>query len=84
MEYQTIVFQQGEDADEALGILDQGRDPQAAIRHLAQWDYGDAGETRSELGAGTDDDTYEWMLNGESYVLTYNTRLGYIGLDKIV
>lgn len=77
--YTLIVFLQGEDADEPLAILDsQGES--AAIDYLAQWDYGDAGEDFDEPSSGTDDDVHE---TDDGYRLSYNTRLGYIGLERI-
>ncbi len=76
--YQRIVFMQGEEADEPLAILEEhGTD--AAIEFLAQWDM-EPGEEFDEPSSGTDDDVYEC----DSYRLSYNTRLGYIGLERIV
>lgn len=40
----SIVFQQGDDADEALAIVDE-HGPDAAIEYLAQWDYGEETES---------------------------------------
>lgn len=77
--YTRIVFMQGEEADEALDILrEDGED--AAIDYLAEWDYGDAGEDFDEPSSGTDDDVHE---TDDGYRLSYNTRLGYIGLERI-
>lgn len=77
--YQEIIFAQSDDADEPLQILnDDG--PAAAVDYLAQWDNGDDGEVRDEMSAGSSDGTEEV---GE-YLLTYNTRLGYIGLERIL
>jgi hypothetical protein len=77
--YQRIVFMQGEEADEALKILDeQGED--AAVEHLAQWDYGE-GEVMDEPSSGDSDDVHE---TDDGYRLSYNTRLGYIGLESIL
>ena len=74
--YERVVFMQGDDAQEALNILDQqGED--AAIAHLAQWHNPGEHETSRELGAGTSDRTYE----KDGYILSYNLGLGYIGLD---
>ena len=79
MAFQRIVFMQGEDAQEALDILDNdGTD--AAIEYLAQWDM-EPGEIEDESAAGTDDDVYQ---SDDGYILTYNTRLGYIGLERQV
>lgn len=79
--YQRIVFMQGEEADEALAILDEhGED--AAVEHLSQWDYGDGGgEIMDEPASGDSDDVHE---TEDGYRLSYNTRLGYIGLESII
>lgn len=78
MAYQRIVFMQNEEAEEALAILDdQGEE--AAIDHLAQWDNGDEGEEFPETAAGSSDDVHE---TEDGYILTYNRRLGYIGLER--
>jgi hypothetical protein len=47
-----------------------------------EWDYGDrssAYESSDEPAAGGADSTYE----DDDYILTYNTGLGYIGLERI-
>ena len=76
--YVEVVFMQGEDANEALNVLDEQGEA-AAIDHLAQWDNGDEGETRGTPSAGSQDVTYR---DGR-YLLTYNRALGYIGLERI-
>jgi hypothetical protein len=77
--YTRIVFMQGEDADEPLRILDEQGEG-AAVEYLAQWDYGDAGEEFDEPSSGEDDDVYE---TDDGFRLSYNTRIGYIGLERI-
>ena len=78
--WHSIVFIQGDEADEPLGILsDNGEE--AAIEYLAQWDYGD--ETQSATGYGSPDDcagTHDTVYIVGNYALTYNLGLGYIGL----
>jgi len=77
--YQRIVFfQNSEDSDEPLRILDE-RGEDAAIEYLAQWDCGDAGEEFDEPASGDSDDVYE---SDDGYRLSWNTRLGYIGLES--
>ena len=84
MEYHDIVFMSGDDATEALENLDQhGED--RAMEHLAQWDYGSENEhspaTRKPWG--TSDHVVQTQLdNGDIYYMSYNTRLGYIGLSR--
>ena len=77
MRYERIVFMQGEDADEALAILDeQGRC--AAIDYLCQWDCGDGGDIHDEPGNGSSDHVYR----KDGYRLSYNPAIGYIGLER--
>ena len=79
--YLNIVFMQPDsaDADEPLRILDEMGE-HAALEYLTQWDYGDAYEENDESQAGRDDTIYR---EGD-YLMSYNTRLGYIGLERIV
>ena len=78
-QYLQIVFMQGDDAQEALAILDKQGDD-AAIDFLSEWDYGDACPTDNEPRAGTSDTVHKH----DNYLLTYNTSLGYIGLDRVI
>lgn len=79
----TIVFMQGDEANEPLQILeDSGED--SAIEYLSQWDFGGESEhcmSGSETEPwGSSDYVYE--ANG--YILSYNTHFGYIGLTREV
>ena len=84
MEYFDIVFLSDSEATEPLEILDQhGED--RAMEYLAQWDYGGENEhspsTRKPWG--TSDHVVQTQLdNGDIYYMSYNTRLGYIGLSR--
>lgn len=76
IKYRNIIFFQGEEADEALAILnDYGEE--AVIQHLRDFDYGE-GEVKTGLGNGSSDTVYE----EDGLVLVYNLRLNYIGLSK--
>lgn len=78
--YINIVFQQDDDATEAL-VIYSNEGVKAAVAHLAQWDYGDNYEpARSELGNGATDRLYECG----PYILTVSSEFLYIGLDLIV
>jgi hypothetical protein len=81
MRYERIVFAQGEDATEPLEILDRDGE-EAAMDYLAQWYMGDGGDIHDQPGAGTSDTVYEEEETGLR--LIYNTRLGYIGLERIL
>jgi len=77
--YASVVFLQDSEADEPLDILNnEGRE--AAINYLSQWDYGEYYDIREESGKGSNDRSLEH--NG--YLLSYNTGIGYIGLEKII
>lgn len=86
-EYVSVVFQQGEDADDALGLLVR-EGPAAALAHLARWDFGDETELAAHADghvyrqppAGRDDHTY---VDG-AYVLSWNPALWHIGLSRTV
>lgn len=74
--FENVVFLQGEEADEPLKILDEkGEDD--AIEYLKQWHNTGEHETNSKVGAGASDYTY----SKDGYLLIWNTRLGYIGLE---
>ena len=81
MAYQSIFFVQGDDARELLAQLD--RDGQfELIEELADFfemtePIGD--ETANPV-SGDDDCT----LEEDGYRLTWNTRLGYIGLERVL
>lgn len=79
----SVVFLQGEEADEVLAILDRdGTD--AVIEHLSMWDYGDE-TTDAALINGYVYDTpplsgLDRLATVDGYALTYNPSLGHIGL----
>ena len=74
--YEQVIFLQGDEADEALDILDEDGEA-AALNFLKQWHYPGEHDTRADPGAGTSDETYE----SDGYTLVYNTGLEYIGLE---
>lgn len=74
--YEDVVFMQGEDAEDALSILEtQGED--AALNYLKQWHEPGSHMGSSELGHGSGDETYE----KDGYIMSWNSRMGYIGLQ---
>ena len=74
--YEDVVFLQGEEADEALEILNnQGED--AAMDYLTQWHFPGEHMGSSELNHGSSDNTYE----RDGYIMSYNIPLNYIGLQ---
>ena len=76
--YERIAFTDGDDADEPLQILDD-LGVAAAIDYLAEWHDPGEHETSDELGHGTDDNHY--FDENSGYHLSWNSRLGYIGLE---
>ena len=84
----NVVFLQGGDADAVLEILEQSG-AQAAIRHLAHWDYGDE-TTEAALVNGyvydgiptcPTDRIAEDRASG--YALIHNPTLGYVSLLRV-
>lgn len=81
----TVVFLQGQEADQALDII-QAHGVDAAVEHLARWDYGAEtdsaaalnGDVRDAIPAGVLDRTAE---SGE-YTLTYNPFMGHVALHR--
>lgn len=87
VDYVSIVFQDGTDADEALALLER-EGPAAAVAHLARWDYGE----ETELAAHASGHVYREPLVGREdrtftdgdYVLSWNPSLWHIGLSRKV
>lgn len=77
--YFQIVFMQGDEAAEVLPIIEhQGE--LAAIDFLSQWDFGPESQHTAEPAPwGSGDRLYR---SGQ-YILSYNTRLGYVGLCRV-
>ncbi len=82
----SVVFLQGEEADAVLDLIDRdGTD--AAIEHLAQWDYGDeTTDAALENGYVYDDQPpasgTDQSVTAEGYAVTYNHALGHVGLYR--
>jgi hypothetical protein len=81
----TVVFLQGQEADQVLDII-QARGVDAATEHLAQWDYGEEtdsaaianGDIRDAIPAGVLDRT----ADSGPYTLTYNPFMGHVALHR--
>ena len=79
----SVVFMQGDDADEVLGIIDT-HGTQTAVEYLSNWDYAeettsaaiDNQSTYEAIPAGTLDKVAEHGI----YTLTYNPFMGHVGL----
>ena len=77
--YKDIVFLQGDDAAEALDILDNAENPADIWDYLLQYED-DSNEIKDVPAYGTDD-TIEEM---DDLILSYNLSLGYVGLQRRV
>lgn len=91
---ETVVFMQGDDADEALRILyGKARDDHsvlwsgpfdetiaAAFAHLKQWEDGEPRERGPWPGTGSG---CRQVTDG-GYVMTWSLSYGWIGLDRII
>ncbi|WP_447943006.1 hypothetical protein [Microbacterium aurum] len=83
--WMSIVFMQGEEADDVLDMIDKDG-PETAIQHLSRWDFGD--ETRD--AALVNGYVYEEIAQSPAdrvirdvsseYALTYNRQFGYVSL----
>jgi hypothetical protein len=81
----SVVFLQGEEADETLDIVDR-QGPGSAISHLKQWDIGDEttdaalvnGYVYDTIPACSTDNVIEAEQSG--YALTYNLPFRYVSL----
>jgi hypothetical protein len=79
--YLNMVFLQGDDAEEALEILE--KEGESGVLHWLLDSYGEwEGDEVEEEPWGQSDDVYEETVGGEDFILTYNLGLGYIGLAK--
>lgn len=78
-QYSHIVFMQDSEGHDVIDRMDT-ESPEEIVDYLAQWDYGDDYDVRDTPSAGEWDDT---MVVGE-YLLTWNSRLGYVGLERII
>lgn len=83
--WMSVVFKQGEEADAVLDMIDQ-IGPEAAIRHLSQWDYGDESRDAALVNGYVYDEILQsptdrvFRDDAHAYVLTYNHQFGYVSL----
>jgi len=77
--YERIVFMDigSEEAADVLDIIHNDGE-ETAIEYLAQWHYPGEHETSSMVARGSDDD---WFSTDDGYILSWNDRLGYVGLE---
>ena len=95
MPYQSIVFMQGDDANEPLDTLycresedsivyhgPTAESIAAAFAYVMQWENGDPTEEYDQPSGGPWDRT--WVSDCGGYILTANLSYGYIGLERII
>jgi hypothetical protein len=93
--YQSVVFMQGDDADEPLDLLYNRDDDSSIVYHgptaesvdaafafLKAWDYGDPTEEYDDPSSGSGDGV--WVSDCGRYRMSAHLGLGYIGLERIV
>lgn len=81
----SVIFLQGEEADELLDLIGHSG-PAAAIEYLQQWDFGDEtvgaalmnGYVYDRIPAGSTDRTIEEL--DSPYALTFSAPFGYVSL----
>jgi hypothetical protein len=91
--YETVVFLQGDDYDEAMREVDQvTKDDESAhwrtapawdalYNYLMQWEYGEpTGHEYSVPPWGSNDHTDD---SHEGYVVAWNDGLGYVSLNRV-
>lgn len=74
--FENIIFLQGENADEALSILEQ-KGPESALNYLVQFHNSGEHKTSPDLLHAESDQAYE--KNG--YIMSWNIHMHYIGLQ---
>ena len=83
MKYASIVFLQGDQAEEVFNILHK-KGEKEAYNYLLQWNCGDSPiEENTNVGFtpwGLTDELYE----EGNYVMSYNNTIGYIGLTQVI
>lgn len=83
----SVVFLQGEDADAALSVLEE-RGPEAAIAHLAQWDFGDetaqAAAANGHVYNAPPAGTWDREFRSGPYHLSWNHSMGHVGLTRSI
>lgn len=80
--WHDIVFMEGDNADEALDILDEhGLD--ALWDYVMQWETdGEGHQTRDHDPAGADDERDERVDGAYTYTLAWHHGLRYVGLTR--
>ena len=81
----NLVFLQGDEADEVMRLIDRDG-PDAAIEHLAHWDYGEETTDAAMENGYVYDAVPTGMLDTETvsgeYTLTSNPAMGHVGLYR--
>jgi len=79
MKYKEIIFLQGEEATEALEILEKEGE-NAAFQYLLQWHCGESPIIEGNSPFGNTDK----LFYREHFIMCYNNKVGYIGLIEVM
>ncbi len=88
-EYFHIVHLNDYDDTQVAAFLDDTSDEQGMVDYLAKWDYGSESEHTPQTLASHGSADSVFITGGDSpamhgeYILSYNTELGYVSLDRI-
>jgi len=83
MKYTNIFFLQGEEAKEALNILDK-KGHVATFNFLQEWNYGESEIEENNTEGFTPWGSGDRLYRNGNFVMSYNFGMGYIGLTEIV
>ena len=82
----SVVFLQGDDADEVLDLINT-HGTQAAVEHLSGWDYGEETTDAAMENGHVYDLRPAGVLDREvrdgDYQMTYNHSFGHVGLYRL-
>lgn len=80
--YRNIIFLQGDDADEAFGIVEE-HGSEAAFDYLCGWDYGE-GDVTEDKPWGEYDDVDYVRRGTETYAVSWSHSHRYVGLCEVI
>lgn len=83
MRFRSVVFLDGDNADEALRILDRDGDD-SLFEYLMQWEYGEPSEESDREPWGQSDWTTTHRCGDSAYVVSHNWNLSYVSLTEVV
>ena len=82
--YQNIVFLHSYDDFTVDQWFNGDLEIDQLFQHLIQWDYGESGDTYENPVWGLTDSIKKYTIESDTYILSYNNSLQYVGLCRIV